>query len=156
MTIPQRYSPKGDKGLPHNAVCKVNKSLYGLKQASRQWYAKFLASNNELVVQSLKSSLDAKFMLKDLGPLRFFLGLEVARTGRGISVSQRPYVLQILADTGYLGCKPTATPMEVNLKLNQDDGELFSYISLYRRLIGKLLYLIITRHDLSYVVNKLS
>ncbi|KAL5564129.1 hypothetical protein UlMin_027293 [Ulmus minor] len=94
-----------------------------------------IASNNELVVQSLKSSLDAKFMLKDLGPLNFFLGLEVARTGRGISVSQRPYVLQILANTGYLGCKPAATLMEVNLKLNQDDGELFSYLSLYRRLI---------------------
>ena len=52
-----------------------------------------IASNDELAVQSLKLSLDAKFKLKDLGPLCFFLGLKVARTGRGISVSKRLYAL---------------------------------------------------------------
>ncbi|KAL5566537.1 hypothetical protein UlMin_029701 [Ulmus minor] len=119
-------------------------------------YDIIIARNNEPTIQSLKSSLDAKFKLKDLGPLCFFLGLEIARTERGISVSQRPYVLQILADTGYLSCKPTTTPMEVNLKLSQDDGEVFSYLSLYRRLIVKLLYLTITRLNLSYAVNKFS
>ena len=86
----------------------------------------------------------------------FVLGLEIARIERGISISQRPYALQILEDTGFLGCKPAATPMEVNVKLSQDDGEELSDPALYRRLIGKLLYLTITRPDLSYAVNKLS
>ena len=71
-------------------------------------------------------------------------------------MSQRPYALQLLVDTGYLGSKPAVTPMEPNLKLSQEDGELFDDHSLYRRLIGKLLYLTITRHDLSYAINRLS
>ncbi|KAL5560523.1 hypothetical protein UlMin_036734 [Ulmus minor] len=115
-----------------------------------------IASNNDLVVQKLKKTLDARFKLKDLGFLHFFIGLEIARTAKGISVSQRPYALQLLGDTGYLGNKPVATPMEPNLKLSQEDGELFDDPSLYRRLIGKLLYLTITRPNLSYVVNRLS
>ena len=46
-----------------------------------------IASNSEKVVHDLKFSLDARFKLKDLGTLRFFLGLEIARTNKGISLS---------------------------------------------------------------------
>ncbi|KAL5547115.1 hypothetical protein UlMin_006802 [Ulmus minor] len=115
-----------------------------------------IASSDDVAVQNLKSRIDARFKLKDLGTLRFFLGLEVDRTERGISVSERSYALQLLADTGYLGYKPAVTPMELNLKLSQDEGDLLPDASLYRRLIGKLLYLTITRPDLSYAVNRLS
>ncbi|KAL5559476.1 hypothetical protein UlMin_035687 [Ulmus minor] len=115
-----------------------------------------IASNDNLAVASLKKTLDAKFKLKDLGPLRFFLGLESARSPKGIMISQRPYALQLLQDMGYLGTKPINTPMEVNLKLSKDEGDLLENPALYRRLIGKLLYLTITRPDLSYSLNKLS
>ena len=50
-----------------------------------------LASNNEEAVICLKDSLNKRFKLKDLGDLRYFLGLEVARSDKGIFVSQRPY-----------------------------------------------------------------
>ncbi|KAL5569236.1 hypothetical protein UlMin_025811 [Ulmus minor] len=103
-----------------------------------------IASSDDVSVQNLKSRIDARFKLKDLGTLHFFL------------VSQRPYALQLLADIGYLGCKPAVTPMEPNLKLSQDEGDLLPDASLYRRLIGKLLYLTITRRDLSYAVNRVS
>lgn len=60
----------------------------------------------------------------------YFLDLEVARFIKGILVSQRPYALQLLADIGYLGSKLVVTPMKPNLKLSQDDGELFDDSSL--------------------------
>uniref|UniRef100_A0A803QA39 Reverse transcriptase Ty1/copia-type domain-containing protein n=1 Tax=Cannabis sativa TaxID=3483 RepID=A0A803QA39_CANSA len=194
MTLPQGYSPnKGE--LPTNAVCKLQKSLYGLKQASRQWFEKFsnaleeegfthsatnhsffikhsqvgfiallvyvddviLASNNLKELEALKVRLDSKFKLKDMGKLKYFLGLEVARSEEGIFVSQRPYALQILEDLGYLGCKPMNAPMEANLKLCQDaNDDPLADATLYRRIIGKLQYLTITRPDLSFSVNKLS
>ncbi|XP_061374795.1 uncharacterized mitochondrial protein AtMg00810-like [Gastrolobium bilobum] len=107
-------------------------------------------------VQVLKTLLNSHFKLKDLGDLKYFLGIEVARSTKGISICQRNYALQILSDAGQTGCKPKSTPMETNLKLSQEKGDLVEDPIVYRRLIGRLLYLTITRPDLSYAVNKLS
>ena len=60
--------------------------------------------------------MDQKFKLKDLGDLRYFLGLEIARSNKGISHCQRKYTLEVLNDAGLLGCKPANTPMEQNVK----------------------------------------
>ncbi|XP_024026531.1 uncharacterized protein LOC112093074 [Morus notabilis] len=115
-----------------------------------------IATNNETLVEDFKTFLDSRFKLKDLGRLKYFPGIEVARSNTGISLSQRHYALQLLSDSGYLGCKTRKTPMDPNVKLSQDEGELLDDPSQYRRIIGKLLYLTITRPDLSYSVNKLS
>ena len=80
----------------------------------------------------------------------------MAKSKKGISISQRHYALSLLLKAGFLGCKPVTTPMEVNIKLTQDDGESLEDLEFYRRLIGKLLYLTITWPDLSYAVNRLS
>jgi hypothetical protein len=191
MALPPGFPSKGE---PPNLVCKLNKSLYGLKQASRQWFAKFsstiikqgfvqsksdyslftrtqgtafiallvyvddilIASNDMPSVNTLKASLHAEFKLKDLGNLKYFLGLEVARSTKGISLCQRKYVLDILSDSGILGSKPVITPMEQNLKISQSTGEILADPSPYRRLVGRLLYLTVTRPDISYSVQKLS
>jgi hypothetical protein len=186
--------PPGFKGKGESKVCKLTKSLYGLKQASREWFYKLstalldlsfsqskadyslftkaqgslfigllvyvddiaITSNDVAAVNSLIADLNAKFCLKDLGSLKYFLGLEIARSSMGISVSQRKYALEILQDSGLLASKPVSFPMEQNLKLSRDAGTLLPDPTSYRRLIGRLLYLTLTRPDLTYSVQTLS
>ncbi|XP_077215980.1 uncharacterized protein LOC143850645 [Tasmannia lanceolata] len=189
MEIPPGFARKGE-----TRVCRLNKSLYRLKQASRQWFAKFsaallaacykqstadyslftrfigtsftallvyvddiiLAGNDLSSITALKNFLHTRFKIKDLGRLKFFLGIEVARSRKGIYLSQRKYALEILGEAGLLGSRLATFPMEQNLKLTKDEGALLSNPSRYRRLIGRLIYLTITRPDIVYFVQILS
>lgn len=100
--------------------------------------------------------------MKDLGKLRFFLGIEVLRSDKGVLLTQRKYALQLISDTGLAAAKPISTPMELNQKLttidydkhvgHTGDVELQDMVS-YQRLIGKLIYLTITRPDLYFAVQ---
>lgn len=103
-----------------------------------------------------KHFLSSRFKLKDLGPLKYFLSIEVARSHKGVSICQRHYTLKLLKEIGILGSKPRIIPLDPSHKLkNEDDDLLYDPIS-YKRLIGKLIYLTITRPDLSFAVHKLS
>lgn len=82
--------------------------------------------------------------------------MEVSRSKAGIQLSQRKYALDIFSETGLLAAKPSLAPMEPNSKLSKTEGPLFHDHSLYRKLVGKLLYVTNTRPDLSYSVNLLS
>jgi hypothetical protein len=73
-------------------------------------------------IAQVKQDLGKIFYVKDLGPLKYFLGIEVARSRHGMSLSQRKYTLDLLQDTGMLGCRPASTPMDPNLKLSAKSG----------------------------------
>ncbi|CAH9106827.1 unnamed protein product [Cuscuta europaea] len=115
-----------------------------------------ITGSNPDMISSFKSSLASTFPVKDLGHMKYFLGLEVARSERGIFLCQRKYVLDILTETGLVGAKPTPFPMPQNHQLQSDDGPYFSELDRYRRLVGKLIYLTLTRPDINYSVHILS
>ena len=71
-------------------------------------------------IMELKKRLSKEFEIKDLGALKYFLGIEVARSMHGIFISQRKYVLDLLQEVGMLGCKSNDTPIDPNLKMAED------------------------------------
>lgn len=79
-----------------------------------------IVGNIESEIGSLKQYLKGQFRLKDLGRLKYFLGIEVARSTQGISISQRKYGLEMVKDCGLLGAKPVNFPLEQNLKLSAE------------------------------------
>ena len=72
---------------------------------------------NDMILEWFKKRLARDFEIKDLGMLKHFLGMEFARSKKGIFVNQRKYVLDLLSETSLLGCKAVETPIEPNLKL---------------------------------------
>jgi hypothetical protein len=186
--------PPGVKSTKPNQVCKLTKSLYGLKQASRKWYEKLtsvlydqhytqatsdhslfvkktptsftillvyvddilLAGNSLTEFDHIKSILDSLFTIKDLGLLKYLLGIEVAHSKLGISLCQPKYCLDLHDDTDCLGSKPLSTLSDSSVKLHSDSSAPFEDVPAYRRLVGRLLYLNNTRPDITFITQQLS
>ncbi|KAA0034028.1 Beta-galactosidase [Cucumis melo var. makuwa] len=187
--------PPGFEAQFGQQVCKLQKSLYGLKQSPRAWFDRFttfvksqgysqghsdhtlftkasktgkiailivyvddivLTGDDQTEISQLKQRMGDEFEIKDLGNLKYFLGMEVARSKEGISVSQRKYTLDLLTETGMLGCRPADTPIEFNCKLGNSDDQVPVDKEQYQRLVGKLIYLSHTRPDISFVVSVVS
>lgn len=105
------------------------------------------------LLADLKTSLDNAFTIKDLGDAKFFLGMEIARGSASTTLNQRKYILEILSTHGLLCCKPTATP---DLVLSQGTEDMLTEPEMYKRLVGHLLYLNLTRPDVSHATQQLS
>lgn len=189
MQLPPGFSCEDSK-----KVCKLQKSLYGLRQAPRNWFAKLaaalkdygfqqsradyslftyhsggvilsvlvyvddliIAGSDEDVIERFKRYLSTCFYMKDLGSLKYFLGLEVARGPQGIFLCQRKYALDIISETGLLEAKPASSPLEQNHRLALVNGAILTDPEQYRRLVGRLIYLTISRPELSYSVHVLA
>ncbi|KAM7531655.1 hypothetical protein LguiB_035065 [Lonicera macranthoides] len=177
-----------------NKVCKLKKSLYGLKQSPRAWFGRlarsmrkfgysqsnsdhtlFLKKSHEKITalivyvddmvltgndpqeqQALKKLLSQEFEMKDLGSLKYFLGIEVSRSSKCIFLSQRKYALDLLNETGMSACQPSETPMEEGLKLEVETDQVPVDKGRYQRLVGRLMYLAHTRPDISYALSIVS
>ena len=106
--------------------------------------------------KTLQEHLAREFEMKDLGELKYFLGIEVSRSKKGIFLSQRKYALDLLNETGMTTCSPASTPMEENLKLCVHPNQVPANKERYQRLVGRLMYLAHTRPDLAYVLSMVS
>lgn len=191
MDIPEGFRDNSTR----NKVCKLKRSIYGLKQSPRAWFDRFSlvlkshqykqcqadhtlftkhAADGKCVVVSvyvddivitgddkeeiirLKQFLSKEFEIKDLGSMKYFLGMEIGRSRNQISVSQRKYIIDLLKDTGMLNCKPIDTPMDPNVKLVTRGNETATDRGKYQRLVGKLIYLSHTRPDIGFSVSAVS
>ena len=103
-------------------------------------------------ISSLKSSLQSQFHTKNIGMLRYVLCIEVMRSKHGIFLSQGKYVLDLLSETRKLGVKPCSSPMVLGVHLTREE-ETFEDSERYRRLVGKLNYLTVTRPDIAHSVS---
>ncbi|RVW60653.1 Retrovirus-related Pol polyprotein from transposon TNT 1-94 [Vitis vinifera] len=169
MEQPPGFVAQGESGL----VCRLRRSLYGLKQSPRAWFSRFssvvqefgmlrstadhsvfyhhnslgqciylvvyvddivITGSDQDGIQKLKQHLFTHFQTKDLGKLKYFLGIEIAQSSSGVVLSQRKYALDILEETGMLDCKPVDTPMDPNVKLVPGQGEPLGDPGRYRRL----------------------
>ena len=115
-----------------------------------------ITGDDTAAIQSLQSHLSRQFQMKDLGPLRYFLGLEVARSERGILLSQQKYLSDILSRSALTDTRTADTPLELHVKLRPSDGELLPDPTRYRQIVGQLVYLCTTRPDISHVVSIVS
>ncbi|RVW62922.1 Retrovirus-related Pol polyprotein from transposon RE1 [Vitis vinifera] len=106
--------------------------------------------------KALQNYLSREFEMKDLGPLKYFLRIEVSRSSEGIFLSQRKYALDFLQETGMSGCQPVNTPIEEGLKLCVEPNQVSIDKGRYQRLVGRLMYLAHTRPNLAYALSVVS
>jgi len=189
MKLPPGHPQSNDPKL----VCKLHKSIYGLKQSPHAWYAKLstvltelgftrsnadhssfvrikfderlmvliyvddliVTGNNHAAITSLKNNFHQQFSTKDLGVLKYFLGIEMTTSHKWLFFNQRKYVLDLFCEVDMLECKPTKTPLDNKLQLTLDE-ESFDQPQLYQKMVGKLIYLTITRSGLSHSVSIVS
>ncbi|GJY13628.1 ribonuclease H-like domain-containing protein [Tanacetum coccineum] len=164
---PRQWNAKLTSVLVENGFCQ-SKSDYSLytKSVGDVFLALLVyvddiivTGNNAVEIDKFKVFLKGKFKIKDLGKLKYFLGIEVVDTKSGISLNQRKYVLDLLSEYGMLACKPSKTPLMSKLSISNEptakDPLLVNIVD-YQKLMGKLIYLTNTRPDISYVVHCLS
>ena len=192
MKQPEGFVVKGKEKM----VCRLNKSIYGLKQSPRCWNAVLhehlckigftqstsdpciytsdgeltilavfvddilLATSSTSRLDEVKQAIARKFTVKDMGELKYFLGVTVDQKTNPavIGLCQSAYTRKLLQKFKMDGAKPVATPVDTSQKLVKadDDSELFDK-GLYQSAVGSLLYLAMwTRPDIAYAVGMVS
>ena len=112
--------------------------------------------NNLEMMKEFKEDMMKTFENTDLGLMNYFLSIEVKQEEEGIFISQKKYIEALLKKFKMYDCKPVATPLVVNEKLQKDDVAQEANASPYRKLSGSLLYLTTIRPDIMYATSLLS
>eukprot|EP00253_Pinus_taeda_P010962 PITA_10962 len=154
---PLGYEKKGEE----HKVCKSKKALYGLKQVPRAWYSRidsyildneFDKCEGEPTVYIKEK--DGKILIVVLYVDDvIFTGIEVDQNEKGIFISQARYLNQVLSRFNMQECKAAITPTVMGLKLSREDNSKDFDPSLYKSIVGSLMYLTTTRPDIMYAVS---
>ena len=104
-------------------------------------------------IQELKNFLSQQFEMKDLGHLSYLLGLEITHSTYDLYITQAKYAFELLSRAGLTNSKTVDTLVELNVPLTPLGGKPLSNPSLYKRLVGSLVYLTVTHPNISYVVH---
>lgn len=187
------HQPRGfvDSNFPDH-VCRLHRSLYGLRQSPRAWHKRFsdfleevgfnlcqsdhslftyrhsnifivlliyvddilLTGSCSKTIAHLIQHLHTKFKMKNLGPVNYFLGLQITRTPSHMIINQCQYILALLQKTGFIHSKPLSTLAISGQKLSMHDGDPLSDATEYRQVVGALQYITISRPDLTYAMNQ--
>ncbi|GKD51645.1 retrotransposon protein, putative, ty1-copia subclass [Tanacetum coccineum] len=125
----------------HDLLPKVfgnNQSLYGLKHALRAWFERLSKALFDL----------------DLGPLNYFLGIEIVPHVSAILLSQKKFILELLQSVGISNCNSVSSPMVTSSSLSLDGNTSFSNLVKYQQVVGSLQYVTLSRPDIAFAVNK--
>ncbi|XP_028055571.1 uncharacterized protein LOC114259745 [Camellia sinensis] len=109
-----------------------------------------ITGDDTVGISSLKQFLHRQFEMKDLGALSYFLGLEISQDSSGYFLTQAKYASDLLACASLINCKIVTTPVDPQTRLTPLDGPLLSNATLYRQLVGSLMYLTVTRPDIEH------
>ena len=112
--------------------------------------------NDESMFKQFKKSMMVEFDMTDLGKLRYFLGIEVMQKTDGIFISQRKYAQEVLERFNLYQCNPVHNPVVPGFKLTRDKEGVEVDGTLYKQMVGSLMYLTATRLDLMFSVSLIS
>eukprot|EP00253_Pinus_taeda_P024150 PITA_24150 len=112
--------------------------------------------NDDYLIENFKTVMKEEFEMTDMGLLRYFLGIEVEQNGNGFFISQVKYVNEVLERFNMQESKATITPTVMGLKLSKEDNSKDFDPSLYKSIVGSLMYLTATRPDIMHAVSLIS
>jgi hypothetical protein len=104
-------------------------------------YVDDLIFTGDLSIDDFKNAMKTEFEMTDLGLMKYFLGIEVDQSDDGIFICQTKYENEVLKRFRMLNCKPATTPMATGTKLSKDDVGSYVDPTLYKKLVGSLMYL---------------
>ena len=132
--------------------CRANHVLYLLLYVDDI----VLTGSHTKSIDQFVQSLGREFDVKDLGPLRYFLGLEILPHSHGLHISQVKYTLDLLHRSNMIECKPSSTPLATKVRLSSTDGVLLDNPTEFRHLVGSLQYLTLSRPDIAFAVSTIA